>query len=91
MTASGQRQGRFAEITAPETKAAIIDGIYELTQVLAAFADTNDCEVELIVRDEGTLSLMKSEDGGGSFEELARFDTVDELYEYVAGEDDDAN
>ena len=78
------------------TKADVIDMFAELTDVLTAYADRIDREIELIVRPDGTAALM----GGGRtclagepadyFEEIASFDNFVDLWSHLtAGEDAD--
>ena len=71
------------------TKTDVIDAMGELTDALTAFADREDREVELIVRTDGTAALMGAEpatvagDPAMGFEQIAEFDSIDELWLYL--------
>ena len=71
------------------TKADVIDAMGELTDALVAFSDRIDREVELILRADGTASLMGAEEGTAAgetatgFVQLEEFDSIGELWTFL--------
>lgn len=71
------------------TKDEVLDGIGGLVDALTAYADRIDKEVELIVRTDGTASLMV-EDGtqpageaASGFGEVEAFDSFSDLWVFL--------
>ncbi len=65
------------------TKADVIEAVDELVDALARFSARAGREIELIVRADGTASLMGGDEPATSFEEVARFDSVSDLWTYL--------
>ena len=74
------------------TKADVLDAIGEVIEALTLYSDREDREVELVVRAEGTASLMGAEgttaagESEKCFEEIATFETFAELWAALTGE-----
>jgi hypothetical protein len=74
------------------TKADVVDSFSEVIDALTALADREDREMELIVRTDGTACLMGAElmtpagESATGFEEVARFESFDELWAYLHAE-----
>jgi len=68
----------------------VIDGVDELVALLGLFQERLLREVELVVRPDGSCTLMQAMDrepageSASGFEELARFDSIQQLLRYLA-------
>jgi hypothetical protein len=70
-------------------KTGILDAFEEVIWALALYQDREEREIELIVRSDGTACLMGASDAGvwasgesgTGFEEIASFESFDELWE----------
>jgi hypothetical protein len=71
------------------SKADVIDCINEVIDALAKFSDRIDREVELVVRPDGTATLMGAEAGtvagepASGFKEIESFDSLPEMWAFL--------
>lgn len=71
------------------SKADVIDAFGEIVDAMTAYADRIDREVELIVRTDGTASLMGAMAGcvagepADGFEEIEAFDSIEDLWAFL--------
>ncbi len=67
----------------------VIDAFSEVVDAMTSFADRIDREVELVVRPDGTASLMGAEEGTAAgepatgFEEIEAFDSFADLWAFL--------
>jgi hypothetical protein len=67
---------------------AAIAGLEKFASELGMFCDTNGSNFEVILRWDGTASLMADTEGADtSFEQAEVFATVADLWEHIAGGD----